>query len=465
MNRQLMSIYHRMPAWTRSIAATIQGYRLRRWRYGSDFEALVEAAVERESWSVAQWDEWREQRLTPMLRRAAGTAPHYRSWWGHAPGASAENLAGWPILEKDAARENPASLLVKGVERRRMYPMHTSGTTGKPLHFWLSRSAVRGWYALSEARWRRWYGVSIADRWAILGGQLVTAASSRKPPFWVWNAALRQLYLSSYHLSPEMLPHYLDALRRYRVRYLYGYSSSLYAMARAALELGRADIELKVVISNAEPLLAHQRETIARAFRCPVRETYGTSENVAAASECESGRLHLWPDAGIAEVLRDGRIQSEGQGELLATGLLNPDMPLIRYRLGDFVTLGRGACSCGRTLPLLDSVEGRTDDLLVTPDGRLIGRLDPVFKGDMPIQEAQIIQQEAAELLVRYVPAPGFSARTRDAIVREIQARMGSVRVQFEELDRIPRGANGKFRAVISMTGGARAGIAAAGER
>ena len=67
-----------------------------------------------------------EQRLTPMLRRAAGTAPHYRSWWGPAPGASVENLAGWPILEKDAARENPASLLVKGVERRRMYPMHTS---------------------------------------------------------------------------------------------------------------------------------------------------------------------------------------------------------------------------------------------------------------------------------------------------------------------------------------------------
>jgi phenylacetate-CoA ligase len=236
-------------------------------------------------------------------------------------------------------------------------------------------------------------------------------------------------------------------------------------MARAAIELNRSDIELKVVISNAEPLLAHQRETIARAFRCPVRETYGTSENVAAASECESGRLHLWPDAGIAEVLRDGRIAGEGRGELLATGLLNAEMPLIRYRIGDFVILGNGKrCACGRTLPILEAVEGRTDDLLVTADGRLVGRLDPVFKRDMAIEEAQIIQEDMADLRVRYVPAPGFSGQTREAISREIQARMGPVRVSFEQVDRIPRGANGKFRAVISNVHPSRA-AAAAGEK
>jgi phenylacetate-coenzyme A ligase PaaK-like adenylate-forming protein len=465
MNGRLLSIYHHMPGWTRSVAATIHGYRLRRRRYGSDLESLTRAALERDWWSAAEWDQWREERLRPILSRAAAMAPHYRSWWeDRRPSAGVKHLGQWPVLEKDTVRTQPASFVCEGADRRYLYPTHTSGTTGKPLHLWLSRDSVRAWYALSEARWRRWYGVSLKDRWAILGGQLIAPAASRKPPFWVWNAGLRQLYLSSYHLGPDMLPHYFDALRRYRVQFLYGYSSSLYAMARAAIELGRSDLELKVVISNAEPLLGYQRETIARAFRCPVRETYGTSENVAAASECESGRLHLWPDAGVAEVLRDGRIAGDGSGELLATGLLNAEMPLIRYRIGDFVTLGnQGHCACGRTLPVLESVEGRTDDLLVTADGRLVGRLDPVFKGNMALQEAQIIQEDISHLRVRYVPAVGFSVQTRDAILYEIQARMGPVGVSFEQVERIPRGANGKFRAVISNVRPSR--VAAAGEK
>src|SRR5262249_33053111 len=153
---------------------------------------------------------------------------------------------------------------------------------------------------------------------------------------------------------------YLDALRRYRVRYLRGYTSALYTLAREALRRGRTDLEMKVAITYAEPLFPYQREAISRAFQCPVRETYGMVEMAAAASECEDGRLHLWPEAGWIEVLDGDRPAAPGKaGALVATGLLNTDMPLIRYRVGDSVALA-GAdmpCSCGRTLPLLQSVE------------------------------------------------------------------------------------------------------------
>src|SRR5439155_838245 len=94
----------------------------------------------------------------------------------------------------------------------------------------------------------------------------------------------------------------------------------------------------------------HQRAVIAEAFNCPVRETYGMDENVAAASECTGGRLHTWPEVGWMEVVANGRPVPPGTpGEFLGTSLLNRGMPLVRYRIGDHGQLADPAegCACG----------------------------------------------------------------------------------------------------------------------
>ena len=151
--------------------------------------------------------------------------------------------------------------------------------------------------------------------------------------------------------------------------------------------------------------------------------------------------------------MEDGRLLTPGEvGDLVCTGLLNVAMPLVRYRVGDRGAIAAAdmACSCGRTLPILASVEGRVDDVLYTRDGRRIGRLDPIFKTNLPVREAQIIQETLDRVRVRYVPAPGFTPGAGRSIVERLQARMGLVHVVLEEVDEMPRTANGKFRAVIS---------------
>jgi phenylacetate-CoA ligase len=318
---------------------------------------------------------------------------------------------------------------------------------------WWSRETVRAWYALFEARWRRWYGVTRHDRWAILGGQLVTPVSRAKPPFCMWNPALQQLYCSSYHLASEFIQYYIDALRRHRITYLFGYTSALHTLACEVLRLGVRDLAMRVVITNAEPLYPHQRAAISEAFQCPVRETYGMAEIVAAAGECDRGRLHLWPEAGIVQVLAKGRCHPFGEsGELIATGLFNADMPLIRYRVGDHGTVAHPseACPCGRSLPVLDSIEGRVDDMVYTADGRPVGRLDPIFKARLPLLEAQIIQERLDFFRVVYVPGPGCDQSTEEEIRSRLRDRVGAVDVTFQPVDRIPRGPNGKFKAVMS---------------
>ena len=456
MRRALLSLYHRMPPTARGWAASIRGWQLRRLRYGPESEALVQAALERDYWPADRWRDWVERNLEATLDRARRLVPHYRRIWDETRSNATDperSLSQWPILEKSSLRAARRQFLADDFQSRRLVEDHTSGTSGTPLHLWFDPNTIRNWFALYEARCRRWHGVSRFDAWANIGGQLVVPVRREKPPYWVWNAALNQLYLSSYHLRRDALPAYLDALEHYRVKFLLGYTSSLYELAVGCLESGRTPPALSVVLTNAEPLNDRQRRAITEAFRCPVRETYGMSEMATNASECDAGRLHLWPEVGLTEVVDgDAAVEPGEVGDLLLTGLLNPAMPLIRYRVGDRGCLAdpEERCPCGRTLPILKHVEGRSDDVLITPDGRRVGRLDPVFKSDFQIAEAQILQTAPDRLTVKYVPASGFEVGELDDLTQRLRDRLGDMTIQYERVDRIPRGANGKFRAVVN---------------
>ena len=447
MTSRLLKLYHRLPPRMRSAAATLRGWYLNRWRYGSDSGALMEEALERDHWTAAQWDQWRAERLAYVLHRAATRVPFYRDQWAErrrrGDRASWEVLEHWPMLAKDTVRANPRAFLADDCDPRRMYHEHTSGTTGTPIEVWLSRTTTATLHAIADARTRGWDGIPASARWARLGGQLVTPVRRRKPPFWVWNAAMRQLYLSSYHLAPDLIKHYLDALIRYRIVYLAGYPSAIHALADEAVRTGRTDLQMAAVYANAEPVLPQQRQLIAHAFKCAVRESYGMAENVAGASECSAGRLHQWPEFGHVEIQDDG--------ELVCTGLLNPDMPLIRYRVGD-----RGQpvsdlspCPCGRSLPLMGPIDGRTNDILVTPDGRQAARVGAVFTG-LPVRHSQIAQEALDLLVVRVAPAPGFNTAHEHMIRERLKERMGNVRVLIQRVAEVPRTASGKLRAVVS---------------
>jgi len=205
---------------------------------------------------------------------------------------------------------------------------------------------------------------------------------------------------------------------------------------------------MKVVVTSAEPLAANQRAVIAAAFGAPVRETYGMTENVAAASECEAGRLHQWPEVGLMET------QDE---EFICTGLVNEAMPLIRYRVGDRGRLApeTETCECGRTLPVIAGLEGRSSDLLVTQDGRRVFWLNPVFYG-LPVRQSQIVQETLRRVRVRFVPAPDFTEAAGRTVITRLRERVGDLEVVLEPVAEMPRTPGGKVRAVVSHVGGAR---------
>lgn len=448
-----LRIYHKLPSVIRGLAASIHGAKLKFLRYSSLTPKLVADANDRESWSSDRWREWQQDQLSLLLRSASLHVPYYREYWQKDAGrADVTNIQNWPILEKQVVRDYPERFVSDLSRGKKLHCTYTSGSTGSPMRINWSAETARKWYALFEARWRNWYGVTRFDRWAIIGGKQIVSPKAQKPPYWVYNHGMNQLYMSAYHLSRDSAAAYVAALRSHRIQFIHTYTSGIYSLARFISELGISPPQLKAIVTNAEPIYDHQRELIESVFQCPVRETYGMAEMVAGAGECDAGHLHLWPDAGYMEVdTGNENILTAGTGQLIATGFVNLDMPLIRYRVGDSVTLSEHVerCSCGRSMPVLSSVEGRNDDLLKTKDGREIGRLDPIFKSSYPILEGQIIQKNLDLCVLRLVPSAGYSDEVAVEISGELKALMGSVKVEVELVDAIQRGANGKFRAVL----------------
>lgn len=437
--------------------ASVRGWQLKRWRYGADTDSRVEAALEREGWSAEQWASWRAERLGRLLHRAATEVPYYRDQWKErrrrGDQAAWDDVRNWPVLRKEVLRERGSEFVRDGCDRRRMFVDHTSGTTGTPLTLWFSGEAVREWYALFEARTRRWHGVTRLDRWGLLGGQPVVPPRQMRPPFWVWNAGLNQLYLSAMHISSASAESYLHAIRDYGLQFMVGYPSSLKLLADEAKRL-RFKLPLRAVITNAEPLHARQRAVMEEGFGCEIQETYGLAETVCMATQCRDGTLHLWPEAGVTEVLDefDRPVSPGTPGRIVSTGLVNGDMPLIRYDTRDRGELDEDdrQCACGRNLPRLKRVWGRWDDVILTADGRRPVLLDRIFDPPVRVKEGQIVQRAIGRFLLRVVPAEHWGPEDAALLKEALLGLVGPAEVEVELVPKLERTWAGKARIIIS---------------
>jgi phenylacetate-CoA ligase len=212
---------------------------------------------------------------------------------------------------------------------------------------------------------------------------------------------------------------------------------------------------LAAVFPSSERLLASHRENIERAFGAPVANRYGSSEFVVSMTSCRENNLHVDMEFCIVEVEVEEETEDYVRGPLLATGLAPSATPFFRYRIGDTGTRSKRPCPCGRSGDVFIDVDGRTDDYIVTPDGRLIGRLDHIFKNMPDIAEAQIYQERKDSIELRIVPRISFDTTSERNLIREVRRRVGEdIGLEVITMLEIPREKNGKFRAVKSSVTG-----------
>jgi len=434
-----------------SIALTLRGALTNVVREGASFRRVLADLESHQNYGQAEICKHQESALAEVFRWCRASRFYAAAFpaGDPPPGRALERLAAVTPLEKETLRRRNAEFRAGGLHGMFAHEGHTSGTTGTPIHCWRDGRAI---VFENAALWRvfRWSGLALGDRRAVLRGDLVVPAARREPPYWA-RTAPHLLALSSYHLAPQNLPLYADALRRFAPAAIQAYPSSAALVASWFVERGET-LPLKAVLTSSETLLDSQRELLEKAFRAPVIDYYGNAERTAMIARCEKGAYHVMWDYAVTEFL-DGE---EGGPEIVGTPLMNRAMPLLRYRSGDRVQHGPVGerCPCGRTFPVCGRPEGRRDVYILTPDGRRIGRMDHVFKGLEHIREAQIVQTAIDRIVLRIAPDPLFGEEHEKRLVRQTSERVGAdVTVAVEIVEKIPRGPGGKFAAIVSEIG------------
>jgi phenylacetate-CoA ligase len=391
--------------------------------------------------------------LKAALRHAFDTVPYYAQSWKKAgvhPNdlRALEYLRHFPILTKADIRANERELLSNRFDSAKLLVKTTSGSTGVPLRIRIDE-AGKQWKAACTLRSDEWSGYRLGQRVAKVWGNPEYRQFGFRGR--LRNTLLdRAVYLDTLNLDDARIHSFAEMLRRHRPGLLFGHAHSLYLLADRMKKAGITGVRPHGIVSTAMPLHAWQRTVIEDVFGTKATNRYGCEEVSLIACECDQHRgLHVNADSVFVEVEGGGPT-----GNLLVTDLTNFAMPLIRYRIGDVVTMADRACGCGRGLPLVESVEGRDADYVVTPSGSLISgiSLTENFALHIPgAAQVQIVQETVHHLRIRLVPDDRYDANGERTIARLVRDTFGpTVRHDVELVSAIPQEPSGKYRFCIS---------------
>lgn len=443
-------LYFRTPPLIQSFLISTYGYKLYQKRYTGLYHELRKEIENAKALSELKIKKYQEERLHQMVTYCANQIPYYQKLFaelGLHPNdiTKIHDLNKLPILNKQTLMEQAHNFRPKKAIKPFMV-QHTSGSTGTPLALEVDERTYKLAMALLVDH-EETHGVPFGAKRATFAGRMLKSADDMKPPFSRFNRAENQRLFSSYHLNENTFPHYQKELDQFQPLELIGYPSAIYDLATQYQNSNsKPGFQPKAIITNSETLLHWQREKIESVFGCQVYDYYGTAEYVIFAGQDSTGIYKLNPLIGIAEVETDAG--SVDTGKLIATTLENKQMPLLRYNLGDTATLADAALPKIGT-PGLKSINGRVDDYLETTDGRLIGRIDHIFKGVSGIQEAQVVQEKPGSATIRLV-RENTTELNESTLVSNCKQRLGDdFCVTLEQVQEIPRGRNGKFRSVL----------------
>lgn len=390
------------------------------------------------------------ERLRALLDFAATSNPFYRERLravGFAPGdlRSLDDLAGIPLLTKDDVRGNADALISEGFSKDTMTHQRTGGSTGVPLHLYWDDDANRLKFNVTKRHDAWAHHVPGARRAALWGD------TNKSYPFKVRlykTLCERTVFLDTLEMDEAHLDVFVGELRRFRPTALLGHAHSIFFFADHLRRKGIDDVRFDGIISTAETLTDEERKVIEAVFGNVVFDRYGCEELSIIASECEQhDGLHVAAENVHVEVL-DG--DGNTPGRIVVTDLNNRGMPFVRYEVGDLATVATGTCACGRGLPRLQRVFGRTSDILYAPDGRRISGISilDTFVIHVPgVKQAQIVQDALDHVLLRVVPAlddrEAIATGVRNAALDVFGAAM---RCDVEFVERIEPTPRGKYQ-------------------
>ena len=399
-------------------------------------------------WSAARLQAYREQHLAATLS-AAARIPFYADRFGSK--ARLEDFAQLPFLSRSDIRmltDSSIALWPRGTQFARGI---SSGTTGARAEFLFDRRHQRGRFA-ARARYLRAGGWNPVERsvWLVGEGFLTAHRAGYEDPELVSRILLGVRFLS---FSTDLSKLARD-IAEIDPRFIYAYPSVLDGLLRMFESAKLRLPSLRRIFSGAEVLEDSLRDRTRHQLGVEISLNYGSTE-AFLAWQCPAGSYHQNAEHVLIELVDEaGRAVPAGQiGRVLVTTLENYLMPLVRYEIGDYAIAVDGACSCGRTLPLMGRVVGRGMNLFRGIDGKLLATWDlvNVLSHAAEIEKFQIVQKTLDRVVIKYVAenslAPAIENEVRAGLMRHLDPRIA---IEFERVDDLARTPAGKFMLTLS---------------
>jgi phenylacetate-CoA ligase len=441
--------------------------------YFSLFESFIKGRVTAKYYNNAQKSQWCEpddivfnqsMTLCKLLKHSSQFCPYYKKIINeHGTTLSSftgiKDLLKFPILTKDVIKNNFDDL-ISTQHRNVVWKKSTGGSTGQPLHFAYTKESYE-WRVAMSKRGYAWAGATPGARQAYIWGiQLGKVGRIKQMKEQLHHFIDRQLYFNCFEFDEKAMAQCLIDLNRFKPAAVVGYTNPLYNLALFVGDNSKIKFAPQGVICAAEKVHPYQREVIERVFGAKVFNTYGSREFMLIAAECEKHEgLHVSAENLIVEIIKDdGTPAKKGEtGRIIVTDLHNYGMPFIRYEIGDLGIATSKACSCGRGLPLIADVVGRSLDVIRTPEGKIVpGEFFPhLMKDFSDIARFQVVQEKLDHLVIKLVPTTKLSEATKKRIDSEVRNVVGPIMViKYEIVSDIPLTVTGKYRVTVSKLTG-----------
>jgi phenylacetate-CoA ligase len=421
-------------------------------------------------WPLSDLLGYQEQLLRRTVVHAYQQVPYYQELFRkhHLRPADIQTVADLqklPSLSKATLRTAFPQLQALDKSRYRPRMHRTSGTSGEPLHFLLDKPANVLEFVYYWRHWS-WAGYRLGNRFAELSSHYFLQDESRARRPYCYQQGFGRLLLNSLSLSSENVEKFASAIRKYQPLFLKGIASALTFFALFCKQRGITDLVFRGIFSTGEILVPSQRRLIEEIFRGKVHDSYGHMERTVAVAECSQGGLHINPEYGVFELV-DKKPLAPGEStgprrarklfgaKVVGTSLHNRSMPLLRYEVGDVVEVEEPCepCPCGRDMPRIRRINGRQEDVITTPDGRVVTTLFIVFNQIAGVAFGQIVQEDLDWLVVRIVRAPDYAESSEAELLCYIRRFVGPkmrITVEYLSAQALRRRNMSKLRTVLS---------------
>lgn len=420
----------------------------------------LKLSLDRSQWfSKEELQTYQHQRLGLVLDHAYTHVPYYRNLFNKLKLKpqdikTAEDLTRIPPLNKSMLKKNFRSLIADNARKFNPQLCRTSGTTGEPTEFYQDRPSNILEFCYYWRYWS-WAGYKLRDQFAEF--TLYHFLNSEINQIVDYAPLTSRLMLNPAQLSYEKINNFISALKKYRPQFLKGSPSSIYIFANLLDKTDISPVKFKAIFTTGELLLPHQRKKIENTFLCRIFDSYGHMERTIAICQCPRGQYHVNSDYGLLEMEDVETAPSSDlvSGRIIGTSLYSFAMPLIRYESNDNVVIpiGPKRCECGRGLPLCETIVGRTQDIITTPNGRFLSNVFILFDILEGVLWSQIIQEKIDTFKVRLVQDKNFSTEKFQEFMGQLRLLLGKeAEIEIEYLPEkiLPTLLSQKYKPVIS---------------